>query len=473
MDGQWQSNPVLLHAFLAVIGYIFCPSLSSCRGRESKGLSFALSGPHNTRGRRGNRAMNSGKDCVTQRPPRRSHHIVLYGLATIGAMAAAFANSVHERTTVLIDVLLCSVSLIFLLLLVGEVVKLIASALRSHVSADLLKGLALSVAALCLCFFIVEGTLGLLAKRPQNASLAQTASVYQPTMPDEWKRRDVEIPGATKAYYWHGVLHVYNADRMRRTEPWPVRQPSMFRIMVVGDSLTYGQGVAEELTYPRVVERALQSTYRCEVLNLGVCGQNSVKVKETLEKFAPLLKPNLIVYGICLNDFLPTEKQHEDGYPFPLPEAVKRAMVQHTRFGAFLEREYTDLLRRLGLMDSMEDKILRFVSWQERFVSDLKDMSSFAKDHGFGQIIAIALDQWPTEKRMEIAKLVERYAAQADMIVLPTEEFQLEYRDRGPAELVVSRWELHPNAKAHAIYAGLLTSKIKELPVLGACRTEH
>src|SRR5437868_5120533 len=60
------------------------------------------------------------------------------------------------------------------------------------------------------------------------------------TMPDEWKMREIEVPGAAHAYSWQGVVHVVDENGFRRTTPFPPKDPNVFRVMVLGDSLTYG-----------------------------------------------------------------------------------------------------------------------------------------------------------------------------------------------------------------------------------------
>ena len=41
------------------------------------------------------------------------------------------------------------------------------------------------------------------------------------SLPEEWKRREVSVPGAWRAFYWHGALHVLNEDHLRWSQPFP------------------------------------------------------------------------------------------------------------------------------------------------------------------------------------------------------------------------------------------------------------
>jgi hypothetical protein len=67
---------------------------------------------------------------------------------------------------------------------------------------------------------------------PELVARAEARKAFL-TMPEEWKRRDVTIPGSLRSYYWHGALHVHNADNMRHLGPYPPKQPGIFRIIVV------------------------------------------------------------------------------------------------------------------------------------------------------------------------------------------------------------------------------------------------
>lgn len=64
------------------------------------------------------------------------------------------------------------------------------------------------------------------------------------------------------------------------------------RIMVLGDSRTFGWGVNESETYCSYLNTFLKNT---EVLNLGVPGYNILKGKDLLEKWYPFFKPDLVI----------------------------------------------------------------------------------------------------------------------------------------------------------------------------------
>src|SRR5215467_12288439 len=58
----------------------------------------------------------------------------------------------------------------------------------------------------------------------------------------------------------HEVLIETNRFGMRGREPLPDDTLSLFRIAAVGDSFTFGWGVAGDLSYPKVLERLLNES---------------------------------------------------------------------------------------------------------------------------------------------------------------------------------------------------------------------
>jgi len=200
-------------------------------------------------------------------------------------------------------------------------------------------------------------------------------------MPPEWEHRDVTVPGAAHAYYWQGVLHVLDQNGFRRTTPFPAKDPDVFRVMVVGDSLTFGYGIAEKNTFVALLNEWLKKDYRIEVLNLGVSGYQSQDVLGAIKKFVPQLHPNLVIYTVCQNDFLPSGvNEYEITRPFPLPERVKSFLIAHTRTGAFLNVKYDAALRALHMRRDFYDDILRdFAGYQKRFEGDVVEMNKVVK----------------------------------------------------------------------------------------------
>jgi acyl-CoA thioesterase-1 len=75
-------------------------------------------------------------------------------------------------------------------------------------------------------------------------------------------------------------------------------------ILAIGDSLTEGLGVAEEFTYPAVLQNKLaEQGYAYNVINAGVSGETSSGARSRL-KWALTLKPDIVILVTGANDGL-------------------------------------------------------------------------------------------------------------------------------------------------------------------------
>ena len=75
-----------------------------------------------------------------------------------------------------------------------------------------------------------------------------------------------------------------------------------FRIVVLGDSITFGHYLREETTFPRLLEGQLRASGRAtEVLNFGVGGYDVLQEVSLLAS-RPEYHPTLVVLAYCLND---------------------------------------------------------------------------------------------------------------------------------------------------------------------------
>jgi lysophospholipase L1-like esterase len=288
-------------------------------------------------------------------------------------------------------------------------------------------------------------------------------------MPDSWKRTRTQVPGAVHANYWHGVLEVYNGDGMRWATPYPESRNDTYRVMVVGDSLTYGDGLAEQWRFSNLLEQSMGAKFKIEFLNLGRDGAQSEDILWVVRRHLPLLKPNLVIYAVCLNDFLPSGRgQYHSlsAYPFPLPDRVKNFFIHKTRTGAFLNENYDGALRALHLRaDFFDDILADFQGYQRRFARDVAQMNASVLEAGLPPMISLVLDQYPSYGSVgyRIAMVAERLLAAGGAMVVPTEDF---FRRFNGQAMHISRWEGHPNEVANIIWANMIAKVLRDRPDL-------
>jgi hypothetical protein len=114
------------------------------------------------------------------------------------------------------------------------------------------------------------------------------------------------------------------------------KQPGVYRIVVLGDSISFARDQPEEAIFPTVLERRLaelRPDRRFEVVNAGVPGRDTWEEAAILHHRLLALDPDLLILQICMNDHI--------RLPFPKPDA---------HFGLFQDRDwwsYSSLAERL------------------------------------------------------------------------------------------------------------------------------
>lgn len=87
----------------------------------------------------------------------------------------------------------------------------------------------------------------------------------------------------------------------------------IYRIMVLGDSLTWGAGLNSQQRYTNQLEKLLNERFqekRVEVLNFGVSGGPTILERDILYKYKNQVEPDLIIVGFCLNDPQPRSEDY-------------------------------------------------------------------------------------------------------------------------------------------------------------------
>ncbi|HEX6105007.1 MAG TPA: GDSL-type esterase/lipase family protein [Gemmatimonadales bacterium] len=105
-----------------------------------------------------------------------------------------------------------------------------------------------------------------------------------------------------------------------------------FRVVAIGDSFTYGWGVAAEESWPKILEQRLRARgYDVEVANLGQPGASPSDYAKIAARSVPLLKPDLVIIGLLQGDDLAQTLLQ----PISTAERLKR--ILRSLYPAFIE----------------------------------------------------------------------------------------------------------------------------------------
>lgn len=119
-----------------------------------------------------------------------------------------------------------------------------------------------------------------------------------------WMYRDVTTTANFRGYFSHKWLATdvrHNHYGYRGAEFEEVKAPGVYRVAVMGDSFTYGNGVPEAQRFSNLLGATL-ADQGVEVLNLGFPGNNWPEHVRTLERRVLRLRPDFVLLQWGTND---------------------------------------------------------------------------------------------------------------------------------------------------------------------------
>jgi hypothetical protein len=124
----------------------------------------------------------------------------------------------------------------------------------------------------------------------------------------------VLVPGAVireKTSEWDIDIRI-NSNGLRDREIPYEKPKGTYRVLVLGDSQTFGQGVEAEETYAKVLERSLAERMpgKVEVVNTGVPGTGTVHQFWYLEDKGWQYNPDAVLVGFYFNDVVDNAQCH-------------------------------------------------------------------------------------------------------------------------------------------------------------------
>ena len=132
--------------------------------------------------------------------------------------------------------------------------------------------------------------------------------------PTSWGVPAFAVPDPQRFYvlaknyegWWSGQPVKTNNFAMRDDRDYKIeKDENTFRILVLGDSVTFGNNVRFEETWTYQFENMLKSwepSVDWQVWNAGVPGYDAVTVLRTLKSIGPIYNPNMVIFGVYEND---------------------------------------------------------------------------------------------------------------------------------------------------------------------------
>lgn len=158
----------------------------------------------------------------------------------------------------------------------------------------------LVMAGLCLPLLILEAVLRLAGYNPiGDLATGERVGIIQPS---PFPERLYEGVPYAQGRAW-GADIALNAMGLRNREIAIPKPAGTWRIAVLGDSVTFGNYMAEADVYPRQFEDRLRSNHaEVEVINLGLGGYDTLQEVATFKALNPRLQADEVILGFCVND---------------------------------------------------------------------------------------------------------------------------------------------------------------------------
>ena len=290
-------------------------------------------------------------------------------------------------------------------------------------------------------------------------------------LPELGKVDDLTRPNQRGVF--EGVLYRTNSAGMRSPEIALEAPEGAFRIAVLGDSFTMGQGVDASETYCALLQRELDARRdgrRYEVMNLGISGMNILHSVKRLRNVGLRYRPDLVVYGFTLNDIEgPAYRRNSDEDA----EAYRNLLARHSASPSLLLRE---LWPRLVVLRSslwptpgsypyaLELNYFRRPRAWAQVAGGLDQLAAITRRRGVCGVVFVH----PVIQHLRLAHGFQRFYTRVAEAARERGLYAIEAfpafrgRDSGPLRFHV--FDGHPTAEGHRLLADALVAGLEELP---------
>ena len=244
-----------------------------------------------------------------------------------------------------------------------------------------------------------------------------------------------------------------------------VKPHDTFRILAIGDSFTYGEGIKQiNDIYTEILESKLNDnngTIQYEVLNVAQRGWNVKEYLSVLKDKGLSYQPDLVMIGFFMND-IEKDKSKRPKLCIIIPEFLHRKLSKYSYLYWHAFCRYKDLKDTGKWVEYLHAYASPESNDWKRFVSYWLDILSLCKINEIKTLVLILphnsnLDD--SHPFLYVYRNVEDLSKDngADVLNLfPA------LKGHNPSDLHIGITDSHPNANAHQIYANEIYNFIKE-----------
>lgn len=271
------------------------------------------------------------------------------------------------------------------------------------------------------------------------------------------------------------TTHRINALGMRGPEVAPPG-PAEVRLLTLGDSSIYGDGVAEEAVFSRVAAAHLSAAWGCEVvgLNGGVPGYSSTQSLVRLRELGPAVGPQYVVVGAIWSDIYATPTLHREGGVVDLGyvrSPLRRLATYRVLRTLLAPRLSARKVRWIDSRDDIAATEAQATVRLRRYIDNLHASAEAAEALGAEAIFLIL----PAPVDLDVAPVPEtilEYRAAMALVAEQTGSLLVDgpaWLAREGGTLALFDDHVHPNAFGHALLGYALAETMKTRPPPARC----
>ena len=269
-----------------------------------------------------------------------------------------------------------------------------------------------------------------------------------------------------------------NARGYRGREYPHARTPGKLRVVMLGDSLAFGYGVADEEVSSRQLEELVPGI---EVVNLAVQGYGTDQSLLRFEREGLLFQPHVAILNFCLaNDFRDNAASraiYDGAYPKPYFKLEQGRLVLHRehvklsplqRLGLFLHQRsilFNEMQRRVtnGPSKADDGAQAEYPPDRELTVALLQGLAEVSRAHRVRLIVAIYPTLREFIKPSRRPRVILDAAGLEDVMRV---DLRPRLQARGVIEQTFSEYALdgafHANARGNRVVAEILADLLRE-----------
>jgi lysophospholipase L1-like esterase len=267
--------------------------------------------------------------------------------------------------------------------------------------------------------------------------------------------RDVRSSADGRTYFARrgGPSIAVNSLGFREREI-PAKSADRYRIAIVGDSFTWGQGIEERERFSNLIEAFLGSRY--EVLNFGIPGNNLPNHVEVLGQ-ALKVSPDFVLLQLYINDFEMPGMIRPQAHPLLPWTTLDYWMLRSSALYDLMNETWGQLQEATGMVESyahyMERNLRDPNSESSRQASGfLRQFIERARAAGVPSGVVLFPNPGFLSKNYPFGYLHDRVRAVCADQRIKCLDLQAPFAGsfRNPQTMWVSRFDPHPNAPANS-----------------------